>query len=333
MLSLVGRMRELRAAARSLRPVFIVGEARSGTSILYHVLQRHPSFRPKELNLHETRLLTHLPFAFLFHGRKPRRLWRYMLEDDEAYREFLRAIRPARLPLALFAIPNMLRPQSTGLLWRLSRAPDVVRCYFVIAGRARRAQRLVEKSPTAVTRSHQLIYAFPNARLLYLYRDPVQVLSSYRKRYQRDPDADWADIDLETFCRTWKRNTTAALRLARSERERVLLVRYESFTSAPYDELRRICAFLEEPFVPEALEAEEADLERWKPDPDLFGPIVTETKRWQDFVTQEEAATIRRELGPLLDELSRDDSVARYPNGPDAGVVIPGRMRVAPQRG
>jgi hypothetical protein len=138
------------------------------------------------------------------------------------------------------------------------------------------------------------------------------VLGSYRKRHERDPSATWAALGLRRFCRLWRTRTEAALELACAERERFLLVRYESFTSDPADELRRICAFLEEPFVPQALAIERADVERWHPDPDLFGPIVPQTKRWQDFVSQEEAAAIRRELGPLLDRLATCDSRARY---------------------
>lgn len=271
--------------------------------MLYHVLQRHPSFRPRKVNLHETHILSLLPLAFLFHGRKPRTLWRYMLEDDRAYRAFLRAIRPARVPLAALALPNLLRPGDTGALWRLSLAPDVLRAYFAVAARARGARRLVEKTPTNVHRAGQLVHAFPSCRLLYVARHPVRVLSSYRKRRQRDPSARWAAIDVDELCRRWEASARAAIQLRAADPDRLLIVAYERFTSEPEAQLQRVCAFLDEPYVPEALELEATEPEPWAADPQLFGPIVPEPTPWRDFVSPTEAKEIRRRLAPLIARL------------------------------
>ena len=62
-------------------PVFIVGEARSGTSILYRTLQKHSSFRPRQTNLAETNIFAHLRRTFMFGQSYPETLRQFMLDD------------------------------------------------------------------------------------------------------------------------------------------------------------------------------------------------------------------------------------------------------------
>jgi hypothetical protein len=84
---------------RAASPVFVVGEARSGSSPLYRTLQKHPSFRPKApQKLVETRAFDHLRRAFLFTPECPVTLRRCMLDGPCAYAVFLRSICPPGLP-------------------------------------------------------------------------------------------------------------------------------------------------------------------------------------------------------------------------------------------
>lgn len=89
-------MKDLLAISAEMKarsPVFIVGEARSGTSILYRTLQKHTSFRPREPNLVETEIFSHLRRTFMFSMSYPQPLIRFMLDDQGPYRDFLRSIR------------------------------------------------------------------------------------------------------------------------------------------------------------------------------------------------------------------------------------------------
>ncbi len=63
-------------------PVFIIGEARSGTSILYRTLQKHPTFRPREIDLTETHLFDLIYRTFMFRRDYPETLCRDVLYDD-----------------------------------------------------------------------------------------------------------------------------------------------------------------------------------------------------------------------------------------------------------
>jgi hypothetical protein len=226
-----------------------------------------------------------------------------MLEDDVAYGSFLNAIDVARSRLAVLSPVNIAWQNSSNPVWCWSLAPQVLRAYFFIAGKARGANRLVEKSPRNVPHMAQLIYAFPHCKLLFVHRHPVDVLSSYRRRYALDPSASWANIAADVFCRRYERTIGAVLALSATDPHRVHLVRYESLTSAPEMSFAAVCRFLGEDYVATALEEPRPDLTRWAPDPHLFGPIVEKTKDWSDHLASSEAAFIEDRLRPVMKRL------------------------------
>ncbi len=298
------RLFAISAEMRRERPVFIVGEARSGTSILYRTLQKHPSFRPRVPNLVETEIFAHLRRTFLFSRSYPESLLRFMLDDEAAYRDFLRSIRLPRAVSAVSAAPNyLLRQRSPTWLWYANLNHLVVRSYFWHAARARGCHRLVEKTPTNTRHLAELTRTFPGAQLLYIHRHPLDVFSSFRRRAAADPNAEWADVTPADFCRSFGASSARVLRWAAGGHGNLCLIRYEDFTRHPGDTFERICAFLEEPFVPAAVEEDAPNPRRWPVDPHLWSEIVPETKSWTDYVTDDEARMIeellRREMAAL----------------------------------
>lgn len=294
--------REMEASS----PAFIVGEARSGTSILYRTLMKHSSFRTREPNLVETEIFAHLRRVFMFGPDYPEPLLRYMLDDREAYGAFLASIRPLRLVSALNVPVNLLSRGPMTWTLRTNMAHLVLRSYFFHARLARGCRRLVEKTPTNTPYIPALSRIFPHARLLYIHRHPVDVYSSYRRRGQADPDAAWArSLTPGAFCEMYARSADLALDWA-AGRDNLLLVSYERFTGSPEVELRRVCGFLEEPFEASALEEPNPDPGRWKGDPLLWGPIVPVTKRWQDYMSGDESALIERRLHGTMRRLGYD---------------------------
>lgn len=192
-------------------PVFIVGEARSGTSILYRTLQKHSTFAPKKQSLVETEVFAHLPRAFLFNRTYPEAWIRFFLEDRAEWDLFLRSIRLSRVATAALAPVNYLRRDRWRWLFYAGMGPAVLRRFVFHATRARGCRRLVEKTPTNVQHLEELTAAFPHGRLLYVHRHPVDVFSSYRRRAAVDPAGDWANLDVRTYAERWTASTTRAL--------------------------------------------------------------------------------------------------------------------------
>jgi len=295
---------EISAEARRSSPVFIVGEARSGTSILYRTLQKHSSFRPTQTNLAETNIFVHLRRTFMFGQTYPETLRQFMLGDEGAYQDFLRSIAVLRVVSALWVGPNYLLRDRAAWLWYANLNHLVLRSYFFHATGARGCRRLVEKTPTNTPNLAKLTRTFPRARLLYVHRHPVEVFGSYRRRAKADPNATWANITPDGFCETWQASTERVLAWLAGGNENLKLVRYEAFTEDPDAEFERICAFLDEPFEPEAVQERHPDLTRWRGDPLLWGPVVRrQTKTWADHVTAAEADYLQQRLRPVMDAL------------------------------
>jgi hypothetical protein len=133
---------------RNASPVFIMGLGRSGTSLLYRTMQKHPAFHPRTINLQETRLMARLPWAFRFDDESPRQLVRFMLKDSEHYHAFLEETRHLRRLTLLTSPVNVpLRGRTPTPLWRAQGLHLVARSYLWHAWAARGSQRLVEKTP------------------------------------------------------------------------------------------------------------------------------------------------------------------------------------------
>jgi len=284
-------------------PVFIVGAPRSGTSLLYRILQRHSAFKPSSLNLEETDIFQHiwrLPFV---RGHRPTSLFNYMLCDENAYRAFVETIRPLRMLSAVLLIPNAVLRNGATWWWRSVNQSDLVlRAYFHFAKHARGCNRLVEKTTENWRFTDRLVGAFPRCRMLYLSRHPVEQFASYRRRLKDDPSARWAALSVSRFCSDYETSTQRVLR-ACEDGSSLLVLRYEELTSQPEETFGRICEFVGVPVELEALHETNPEGIEWAPDPHLFADITATTKQWRDLMTPSEAAEIEKRLAPLMKTL------------------------------
>ena len=284
-------------------PVFIVGEARSGTSVLYRTLQKHTSFAPKTIDLTETEVFALLHRVFMFHAGYPEQLLKFMLRDRDRWTGFLRSIRPCRVMNGILLPINLLIRRAPRWLWYANLHHLTLRSFFWHARAARRCLRLVEKTPTNTTHLELLKRTFPDGRFLYVHRHPVDVLASYRRRAQNDPEAKWAHLGIEDFCEKYERSTSAVLAWLDAGADDLLMVGYENFTSDPEASFREICGFLDERFEQEAVIERDPDSRRWQGDPLLWGPITTTPTLWRDHVSQFEVNSIERALAPVMSRL------------------------------
>lgn len=299
--------KEIDKAAANMEPVFIVGAPRSGSSLLYRTLQLHPSFRCEKaeegLNLQESDIVRHLPNLPWFNEERPRTLRQFMLGDDDRYRQFLELVQPLKPRAMRVRRWDQRLRRRTGGRVGLSRrfAPDaaVVRAFFVLAKAARGPERLVEKTPHHVEYLWVFRKAFQDARFLYIHRHPIDVFSSYRRRAQADPNAEWAQLTEPEFVELYGTMSVRAQAEARSGD--LMLVPYEQFTIDPEDSFASVCEFLDEPFIESALQVEDPDMNRWKPDPLLFAQITPDTKDWSEYITDVEARRIETALREVME--------------------------------
>lgn len=174
-------------------PVFIVGAPRSGTSILYRTLQRHPSFKPQkcksEVNLAES-FVFQSPYMNYGGYSNTNQAFQYMLSDKESYHHFLESTQWIKMYQNLLIGKNIIYNSLIKLkisslratLQKVSLNDISTRIFFYFAKQARGVNRIIEKSPDNIFKLPEIKATFPNSKLLFVYRHPVDVFSSYKRR-------------------------------------------------------------------------------------------------------------------------------------------------------
>jgi hypothetical protein len=278
-----------------MRPVFIVGEARSGTSILYRSLQNHPSFTPKVgTQLVESKAMEHLPM--LFAGRPVTHLGlANFLQGPEGLDAVADDVEPlARRRRIVRRLSG--RYWRHPFPWRMAGEHHVVRRYFLEAEARRGAVRLLEKTPQNIGWVPHLKVAMPRSQFVYVVRHPVDVLTSYWRRYATEPEkASWANIGVDDFCRLWAGNARLAHSLDRRD-PTFLLIRYEDFTTDTEGTVRRVLEHLGEPYDEACLLRERRPTWSIKDDRWVTQPINARTKDWIDYVDEAVAGSVERSL-------------------------------------
>ena len=285
--------------------VFIVGGARSGTSMLYRTLQKHSAFMPKKINLQETHILSYSNRSHLFTNNDPRNLIEYMLEDEFFYGKFLESIRSIQLIHRLKNFP--ISSHFTNRLlwwWYINLNHIMLRAFFYYASKARGCNRLIEKTPHNIRNVPNLLLAFPKCKLLYMYRHPIDVYTSYVRRGRIEIKASWTHLSPKAFCNLYEKSMTLALHFESKRKDSFLLVSYEDFTQDPTIVFRRICNFIGEPFEQEAIIERNPDLNLWKIDPHLFGNITPKTKDWMEYISKQDAQYIESNLASTIKRLN-----------------------------
>jgi hypothetical protein len=119
-----------------------------------------------------------------------------------------------------------------------------LRSFFYHAKNARGISRVVEKTPKTHKHSSKLRLAFPKAKLLYIYRHPSDVYTSYVRRGQIESGKEWLKLSLDRFCTMHRKDIRLALKQYRKMENSLLLIKYENFTCETEIEFKRICYFL-----------------------------------------------------------------------------------------
>jgi hypothetical protein len=289
---------------KSSRPVFIVGEARSGSTILFRSLLMQPHFRPKEENLQESSFIVQAPSAGRFDQTSPRNLRRFMLEDEVNWGRYLTSLNPIR---GWLNAAERIGP-GFGARWLLAPSKLAARSYLFHAQQARGCRRVLEKTPNHVEHIPRLLSCFPKAHILYVHRHPVDVYSSYVRRGMVDAKADWARISPDEFCRLYRRRTRKVLDALRQRPDVVRLIRYGDLTADPETHLAAICDFVDARFEPQTLTAldDPDQWAHWERSRHLYEGIKTHTKEWRDYLSSADAQWIQDQLAPEMQILGHD---------------------------
>jgi len=218
--------------ARCANPIFIVGTERSGSNLLRVILDAHPRID-----------LPHPPHIMKYFGE---------LESsygDLEERENLRALARDVLRLLKVHIYPWDTPIDLETVLADAAPRDLFGVFVAIYEQHLRASgksRWGCKSTFMIHCAERVLETFPGARFLWLVRDPRDVAVSSRKSV-------FSPYHPYLTARLWAEQQRLGLALEAEHPEETLRVRYEDLLAAPEDELKRVCAFLDESWSPRLL--------------------------------------------------------------------------------
>jgi hypothetical protein len=294
-------------------PIFVVGVARSGTTLLSAMLSAHPR---------------------LDCGPESRFFARYRHLDARA-RD--RIMDPATWPRPAVDFMASLRNQGhpvvelfgltlpeigTYLAGRQPSTSAMLESLTVLHAQRRGAARWIEKTPRHLLMTETLREGWPQARIVRIVRDPRDVaLSLAGMPFAKESVVgNLVRVDADD----------RASRARIESDERAMTLRYEDLVTEPERELRRVCRFIGEDYDPAMLDSRDgasevaAEHEWWKEA--VSGPLNTASVgRWRTEMSADARRFAALHLGDYLREHGYEGaaeprrSVALVPVGAGVG--------------
>ena len=262
-------------------PFFVVGAARSGTTLLRVILDSHRRLVVPR----ESRFIVGGGWGRLRRRHRPRTLeellahpdlrkW-WLIDDDAVRRKFSRHSDPT---------------------YR-----DLVSAPFEAYAEVMEKPRWGDKTPDYVHHLRELLELFPGARVIHVIRDGRDVAASLAERPFGPPSPVVGAF-------RWRRYVRAGLRAGRwLGPERYLEVRLEDLIREPERVARGICAFLGEEYDPGMLDyPSRFPAEHFGPnDPhkNLALPPTPGLRDWRAGVSEREARAVEAVCHDLLERL------------------------------
>jgi hypothetical protein len=211
---------EQRSESMSAGPVFVVGMWRSGTSLLYALLNQHP-----QVGLMYESDLPLLSSLFVL----PRKTSSWIPKVDSWNGALTRhQIDPAAIPEDTVGLPNAFR--EVAQQYARKKGANIWGC----------------KSPNYYDCMNQLADWFPNAKFIVIWRDPADVVRSIVRAAQKSPWFARTGMDLRALlgCERMKREADQLVRRGAAIHQ----LQYDDLVTKPIPELTAICNFIGIPF-------------------------------------------------------------------------------------
>ncbi|WP_259110701.1 sulfotransferase family protein [Salinibacter ruber] len=287
-----------------MRPVFIVGTARSGTSLLYRTIILHSDFFVGEVCLEETRVFEEATRILpRLQKREKNPLYKYMLRDDEQFRQFVRSLYP--VALAQWGPDVLLRKLGwwpyPERVWKAMGGQKVVKEFFRKAKIARGGKRIVEKTPSHLNCVGYIVEAFPKCKIISTARHPIDVYTSYVRRKEKTGE-EWLRVSPDDFCEIYK-SATKKINYLKKSISNFKVIKYEDITSSPKKTFEKICKYINVKFEKGPIRGKIESLSDWKKDPYLSEPISKATKDWKKYIKEEEKEEIYEKVGSQMKEM------------------------------
>ncbi|MEA2447809.1 MAG: hypothetical protein QOK47_1446 [Actinomycetota bacterium] len=282
-------------------PFFIVGSARSGTTMLRLTLNSHPHVAVPP----ESRFVIEL----------------WPQSGEVEVDGYLSKLATHRQFQAWHLDVAQIRP----LLEGSSRVPyrRAIEATYEAFTRAHGKDRWGDKTPRYVENIERLSELFPEARFVHLVRDGRNVALSYAH-------TDFGPKTVSKAAAVWKRRVSLGFQQGRGlGAARYLEIRYEELAENNEAVVKEICDFLDIEFDPKMFDegerAKGAHDRAQRFNPHVTGEAIAKTRAWQEDMPAEQIEVFEAVAGDVLSELGYE---RRFPM-PSAGAKLRARAGLA----
>jgi hypothetical protein len=258
-------------------PFFIIGCARTGTTLLRRLLNAHSELA---IPLESLFILDYLKSS----GVRAFPELLKMLVGEPEIREW--GISPG--------IPDLEACASV---------PDAIGALHRLYAMKHHKNRWGQKTPRLIRELPLILSAFPEAVFIHIVRDPRAVANSLIQSEAHRSSAYHA-------ARRWMRDVSAGLDFERAHPERVLRMAYEVLVSSQERSLRAITAFLGVPYEPGMLQDSGGDISGeysrfYARMHSHLGESVTQafSSKWRGQLSTNEVHVVESICSPLMEEL------------------------------
>lgn len=269
--------------------VFILGSARSGTSLLASIIQNSPRLASYHA---ETKLLRECEHKYgNLANLKSRTAF---LKDWLNSRQFTRS--------------GLSQDDAMALLKNNRSYICFLSAYMNLVAQRQACDRWIDSTPDNLYALDSIIPAFPNARVIHMVRDGRAVALSLAK-------LEWSGVRTNNFDKAllysalkWQDAVCRTRKSAAFLNDRYLEVRYEDFVSEPESEIEEICAFLHIPNIDDISMKEDAGNNQYStlhtpntPFSDLSkGISTTAISRWKNALSEPQKKSLEAYIGDTL---------------------------------
>jgi hypothetical protein len=294
--------------------VFLVGCARSGTTLLQRVVDAHPQIAITP-EIHWISNYFREPRWLTPEGRVTAEQVGSMLEQKR-FRQF-----------------EFTREAFVGLLGSGEPVsyPEFIEGIFALYGRIKRKPLVGNKTPAYVSRIPTLHAFWPRAKFIHLLRDGrdvcLSVLNWNHAFRTAGRYSTWAEDSATTTAFWWERKVRLGRQAGKALRPELYHeIRYEDLVARPAEACARSCEFLGVPYYDAMLRFHEG---RMRTDPGLdakkaWRPITPGLRDWRTQMAPEDVERFEAAAGDLLAELGYPRA---YPSPAPAARERAGRLR------
>jgi hypothetical protein len=273
--------------------LFIVGCARSGTTLLRRIVDAHPHIA----------IMPPIHWIVSFRKRDARQTAGGIV-TKETVSALLEHRRFVQLEVSPAQFEGLIGPDET------PSYADFLARIFGLYAQVKGKSLVGNKTPVYVRRISTLHTLWPKARFVHLIRDGRDVCLSVTNWSKAAPIAarysTWTKDPVSTIALWWKQKVQQGREAGSSlGPELYYEIRYESLVTNPAEECKALCAFLALPYDDAMLRFYE---EQTKTEPDLEAehpwlPITPGLRDWRTQMAAEDVQRFEAVTGDLLEEL------------------------------